>query len=386
MALPTGYGVGDYGDMVAPGPRIEAYAQALREHVRPGSVVVDIGAGTGVFALLACRLGAARVHAIEPNDAIQVARDAAAANGFSDRMVFHRALSTEVALAERADVVVSDLRGVLPLFEKHIPTIVDARERFLAPGGALIPLRDTIHVAPVESPEVYRSFEEPWLRNSLDLDLRAGRAQAVNRWDKLRGRPHVLLAEPVVWAELDYASIVDPSVEGSLTWDPARAGTLHGFLVWFDCRMPGSAGFSNAPERPTLIYGQSFLPVETPVALRAGDAISLDLSARLVADEYVWRWRTRVCDGPGGGPTRADMRQSTLLASALSPEGLQRREASYVPRLTPKGAADAFLLSRMDGAATLEAIAREAAQRFPALFPRWEDALARAGDLAERHT
>lgn len=386
MSLPTGYGVGDYGDMVAPGPRIEAYAQALKEHVRPGSVVVDIGAGTGVFALLACRLGASRVHAIEPHDAIQVAREAAAANGFSDRIVFHKALSTEVVLPERADVVVSDLRGVLPLFERHIPTIVDARERLLAPGGALLPLRDTIHIAPVESPEVYRSFEEPWLRNSLGLDLRAGREQAVNRWDKLRGRPHALLAEPEVWAELDYASIVDPDVEGFLSWTSSRAGTLHGFLVWFDCRMPGSAGFSNAPHRPTLIYGQSFLPVETPVELGAGDAISLELSAKLVADEYVWRWRTQVGDGPAGAPAKADMRQSTLLATALSPEGLLRREASYVPRLTPKGAADAFLLSSMDGATTLESIARAAAQRFPALFPRWEDALARAGELAERHS
>src|SRR5437870_11229737 len=75
------YSVADYGIMIADRVRMEAYMQALRSAVRPGGVVVDIGTGTGIFALLACRFGARRVYAIEPNDAIQVAREIARANG-----------------------------------------------------------------------------------------------------------------------------------------------------------------------------------------------------------------------------------------------------------------------------------------------------------------
>ena len=64
-----------------------------------------------------------------------MAREIAAANGFADRIDFFQELSTEVELPERADVIVSDLRGVLPAYQHHIGAIADARERLLAPGG-----------------------------------------------------------------------------------------------------------------------------------------------------------------------------------------------------------------------------------------------------------
>ena len=104
-----------------------------------------------MFALLACRFGARRVYAIEPEDAIEVAREIAVANGYADRIEFIQAMSTEATLPERADVIISDLGDMLPWFRHHIPSIVDARNRFLAPGGVFIPRRDVAWAAVVEA-------------------------------------------------------------------------------------------------------------------------------------------------------------------------------------------------------------------------------------------
>ena len=82
------YDVVAYGEMMADAGRTSAYARALEARIAPGSVVMDIGTGAGLFALLGCRAGAARVYAVEFDDVIQLAREAAAANGFADRIQF----------------------------------------------------------------------------------------------------------------------------------------------------------------------------------------------------------------------------------------------------------------------------------------------------------
>src|SRR5512136_2014557 len=108
------YSVAAFGEMIADRVRMEAYAEALRRTVRPGSVVADLGTGTGIMSLIACKCGARRVYAIDPSDAVQLAAETARDNGFGDRVVVIQKRSTDVTLPERADVIVSDMRGVLP--------------------------------------------------------------------------------------------------------------------------------------------------------------------------------------------------------------------------------------------------------------------------------
>src|SRR4051812_21694028 len=122
-----------HGSMLRDRLRMAAYEEALRRTVRPGSVVLDLGAGAGILSLLACRFGARRVFAVEPADVIHVARAAAAANGFADRILFFQEVSTRVTPPEPADVIVADIRGVLPLSHDSLAALVDARRRLLAP-------------------------------------------------------------------------------------------------------------------------------------------------------------------------------------------------------------------------------------------------------------
>src|SRR5205823_3186080 len=179
------YSLSAYGSMLADRARVDAYAQALRKTVRPGSVVVEIGTGPGVFAALACQLGAGRVFAIEQGEIIQVAREVAAANGCADKIEFFEGLSDRVTLPVRADVILSDLRGVLPFFQRHIPAIMDARQRFLAPGGTMIPRKDALWVAVVEAPKCYGELVDPWDQNPFGQNLSPARRLAVNNTERV---------------------------------------------------------------------------------------------------------------------------------------------------------------------------------------------------------
>jgi protein arginine N-methyltransferase 1 len=290
------YNLLEYGGMVADRIRMSAYEAALRAVITPNSVVLDIGTGIGVTAMIASRLGARRVYAIEPDASILVARTLAAENQLADRVEFIQALSTAVSLPEPADVIVSDLRGVLPLLNGHIPAIVDARERHLAPGGKLVPERDEIWGCVVDAPELYQDFSRAWSDRPFGVDLGGARKWITNHWVKVYAKPDHLLAPASRVGVLDYGSIRDTAFRGELRLTPSRPGTAHGIIAWFDAILAGDIGFSNAPTAPRAFYGQAFFPFPTPVAVEPTFEVVVELNANLVGNDYVWAWNTVVRD------------------------------------------------------------------------------------------
>ncbi|MBZ5659098.1 MAG: 50S ribosomal protein L11 methyltransferase [Acidobacteriia bacterium] len=380
------YNLAGYAGLIADRVRTDAYAQALRGAIRPGSVVLEIGTGPGIFAVLACQLGAGRVIAIEASPVIQLARDVAAANHCTERIEFIEDLSTNVNFPIRADVIVSDLHGVLPLFEHHIPSIVDARRRFLAPGGMLIPRKEVIWAAVVEAPDRYGKIVDPWEHNGLGQDLGAARKLVVNEILKARFTPAQMLTEPLVWATLDYSTMESPDVQGELCWSIQRDATGHGIAVWFESELADGVHFSNAPGEPETIYACMFFPWLNPVPLAAGQRVRVDLLAKLLGSDYFWRWTTKVgsMESPEKIITQFD--QSQLHGSILSPAALHRGASTFVPQISEKGRMQQRTLELMDGSAPLEEIAKRLAAEFPLRFTCWQQALSYAGELSREYS
>ena len=302
---------------------MDAYAAALRRTVKPDSIVMDLGCGPGVFALLACKLGARKVYAVEPENVIAIAREAAAANGYADKIEFIEDHSTKITLPEPATIIVSDLRGVLPWFQQHITSIIDARERLLARGGTLIPRRDILWAAVVESADRYEELAGPWEKNSFELDLSAGTRRVTNTWRKTRIEPRELLAEPVRWTTIDYYEVNSPDLRAEISWRVARNGTAHGVAVWFDTDLVDGIGFSNHPNEPELIYGNGLFPFSKPVEVMEGERITLRLTAKIVEDDYVWCWDTDFFSREDETRPKVSFKQSTFYGVPLSPDRLR---------------------------------------------------------------
>ena len=317
MAVGTGYNLFGYGGMIGPSSkvRVEAYAAALRQAITPNeSVVLEIGTGAGFFALLAVKFGARHVYAIEPNEAMNIARELAAANNMTEQITFIQKMSTNVTLPERADVMVSDIRGALPWLGEHIPSIVDARERLLVPGAVQIPQQDTVWVALVEAPNLYAPHVVPWDRNQYGLDLRAARQRVTNFHRKGAVKPEQLLVEPRCWATLDYQTITSPHAKAKVGWTMDKASTAHGLSMWFDTLLFDQIGYSNAPTAPPIpIYSQLFFPLSQPVRLSAGDVVTVTLQAHKVAPNYVWSWHSTITDSKES--VKARFKQSSFLAN-----------------------------------------------------------------------
>jgi len=378
------YFLNDYGRMIADSGRFAAYQKAIARAVQPGGTVLEIGSGPAIFALLACQAGAGKVYAVDTEEIVYFARELAVANGFGDRIKFRQIHSRKLELSERVDVIISDIRGSLPLFANAIPSLNDARERLLAPGGRMIPQRDTLQAALIDAEELYCKLVSPWSGSDLGLNLSQAKQLLLNTQYTGEFKSEQLLSEPQSWAVLDYAAGASASASAELVFAVTRGGTAHGLCLWFDTILFENIGYSSGPSSgsPTgkNVYGQVFLPWPEPVPLQRGQAVRVRLRANLVSDDYVWCWETEI---PSQGDQPAlRFSQSTLQGAMLSPESLRRRAADYVPSLSDGGQADRFLLEQMNGSATLQKIAQAAAAQFPKVFLRWEDALRRAADLA----
>jgi SAM-dependent methyltransferase len=380
----TVYSLPDFGDMIADTGRTAAYARALTLRVDPSSVVLDIGTGAGILALLACRAGARKVYAVEPSDAIQVAREAAIANGFGDRVQFIQAMTTAIELPEAVDGIVSDLHGTTPMFGQSLVSILDARARLLKPGGWMIPARETMWVALVSSPEAYERAIGVWA-TEYGFDLTAARDRASNSWHKRWMSEEELIGTPQSWATLDYAQLQGPRASGEASWRIDEGCVAHGLAVWFDCEPTAGVTFSNSPKSGERhVYGQSFLPWRAAVSLSEGDLVSVQLRADFVGDEFVWGWNTRV-DRRSSTETHTD-RQSSWLSTMISSERLRRRAATFVPSLSEEARIDRCVLDLMAQRLAVGAIAEKVFATFPTAFADLDAALARVGSLSERYS
>lgn len=316
-----GYSLYDYGRMIGDSVRVDAYLGAIDALLRPGMTVLDLGTGAGFFAVYAALRGARHVYGIETNDAVELARAIAADNGVADRTTFLRGSSLELDLPERVDLIVSDLRGALPLYGQNLAAVADARARFLAPGGVLLPAYDTLRVALATVPEWYERIMGPWGSDVHGVSMRRGRELVSHDLYSDRAAPvgpEALASAPADVGRVAYGEPPPRSFRGTARLVVEDQVTVHGLLAWFDATIHGEHRFSNAPGS-RAIYSRTLLPWPEPCVLAAGATVDVTLSASPSAEDHVWGWTSAIGDaGPSTGQPRI-FRQCTLLAAPRMP-------------------------------------------------------------------
>ncbi len=382
------YDLRSFGRMITDEVRMKRYYEALKRAIRPGDVVVDIGAGTGIFSLFACQLGAKRVYAIEPNGWIGLVKPLAEKNGFGDRIIPIRKTSDKVNLSEQADVIIGDLRGSHPLTHPNLSSLNDARQRWLKPGGVIIPQRDSIFVTLVSLADYYeKNFVHPWQKNDYNLDLTEAYQFAPNilvQTTKFEGDAHWF--ESRLWTEIDYASGKAPKTEATLEWIASEHGQVHFALFWFEAQLVDGVRFTTAPWDPehTTIYGYSLLPLQAPLDFVPGDKITFDLRANLAAEGYIFSWNTSQRADEGRGAVKAAFQQSTFKGS-MQPFQLLNRSRRETPSslLNPNGQVARVVLNGLQAGVPTAEIVTRVCQNFPNLYAEPDAAQLYVNELAK---
>ncbi|HEV8554968.1 MAG TPA: methyltransferase domain-containing protein [Actinophytocola sp.] len=264
--------------MLADRSRMRAYGGALERTVGPGSIVVDVGAGTLALSMLALERGAGHVYAIEADpEMAAVAERIIADNDVKDRVTLIQGDARVVRLPRKADVVVAEMMGNLGPEEDMMAVLGAVARRNLRPGGVVVPRGLTTTLAAIQ-------FDgEGW--GIWGRDFHGYRLDAVQEYAEPRAQLHFFQREPVLLSE-------PVPLAGTVRLDVARPGEVHAIMGYFTAELAEGITLSNFPSYPGCNWAVWIWPVRH-TALAPGDEIRVTVhrpresrAARVATD---WR-------------------------------------------------------------------------------------------------
>ena len=268
--------------LIADQVRNDAFYAALKAVIEPGkTIVADIGAGTGLLGLMASKLGAKSVYLFETAEVAGVAEKILKANRAKNCHLIP-CHSTEFKDRLQADVIVSETLGNYAFEENIIDTLNDARRRFLKPGGTVLPSFITQYAAPVIGPRIDHELRA-WQRVGKGLDLSAAQVMSFNNAYVRTIAPNELLdsgKNALAWDTVDLTHDAKSARKGEVHWTIPKPQTIYGFAYWWVARLSAGQSLSTGPGAAKTHWEQLYFPLLQPVALKAGEQISLSLKSR----------------------------------------------------------------------------------------------------------
>lgn len=288
--------------LVADRIRNAAFHEALgRVIVKGQTTVADVGAGTGFLGFLAAKLGAKRVDMYEQAEVAAVARKLIRLNKLSTCRIA-QIHSTDVAEPERVDVVVSETLGNYPFEENILETLHDAQERFLKPGGIVIPRAIEQFVCPVTAERYYRDLAA-WDDVGFGLDFGPAKAMSLNNIYVRLFEPGDLLGNAEAaqrWDQLSFADRNKTTRAGEASWHIKQGRTVYGLALWWSAELVEGVSLATGPRDPRTHWEQLYLPALTPIKVAPGQTLSVRLRSTTSYESGTnVTWRLGVRDASG---------------------------------------------------------------------------------------
>jgi type I protein arginine methyltransferase len=286
--------------------RTDGFRRAIEAVVRPGDIVLDLGAGSGILSVFAARAGAARVHAVERTSIAVLAQELVVANGVADVVEVIQGDVMDIELPDRVDVIVSEWLGGFGIDEGMLVPVVAARDRWLKPGGTMIPRSVTAWTALVHDRHLGDMVEflggRPYGLELGDLVEKtvneisyAGAFRHLGAGD-LRSDPGRLWTTEADRIPMEVAQAAH---EAETLLDVHQRGTANALALWFSAELAPGIPLSVGPGDPPTHWGMTTAPLRGPVRLSPG--MTVRARVRTALARPVGTWTSWAIAMPGAG-------------------------------------------------------------------------------------
>lgn len=262
---------GIHEDMLKDRIRTLAYKNAILTNPRlfKDKVILDVGCGTGILSMFAAKAGAKRVYAVEKSSIVDYAREIIQINGFGDVITVMQGIVEEIDLPEKVDVIISEWMGYCLLYESMLPSVINARDRFLKETGTMFPNKAQMYICGIEDAE-YRSKKIDFWDNVYGFSY-----APIKQWALLEPLVETCPTERIFTDEcmlcdldLNKCSIADLTITSKFTLVPQEEQMLHAFVTWFDVEFVGpdnTITLTTSPYKKETHWCQTIFYLQNPI-------------------------------------------------------------------------------------------------------------------------
>ncbi len=277
---------GIHEEMLKDEVRTRSYMNAIlrNKHLFEGKVVLDVGCGTGILSMFAAKAGAAKVIGVDCSTILEQAKQIVEANGFADRITLIRGKVEEIELpVEKVDIIISEWMGYFLLYESMLDTVLYARDKWLVPGGMILPDKATLCLCAIEDEE-YKQEKIDFWDDVYGFDMSAIKSLAILEplVDVVEAKSVITHQAPILELDLLTCTKDDLSFSANFVLPARRNDYVHALVAYFDCaftQLHKPLTFSTGPFAKYTHWKQTVFYLKDTLTVCAGEEIKGTISS-----------------------------------------------------------------------------------------------------------
>jgi Flp pilus assembly protein TadD/precorrin-6B methylase 2 len=258
--------------------RNDVYFEAITKAITTEDIVLDIGTGSGLLAMMAAKAGAKHVYACEVIKPVaDMARQIVKENGFADKITIFDKSSTVLEigrdLPEPATFLVSEILDIALLGEGVLPSLRHAENFLLTPNATVIPTSAKVWGQLVNC-EYFKKMNTVENVHGFNLNAFNYFHHTSHGFD-LEKDDHQALSEPFEVFAIDFKQLPDGPQTYTINIPIVSDGTAQAVVAWFDLNLFDGIEFSTRKGECHNHWRQIVYFLDKEIAVKESSVLTL---------------------------------------------------------------------------------------------------------------